>query len=107
MKNSKKIILGTGLMLAGVCSANANNLFQVEELGSSSEIQASTLGVDTKTVEAFRFQELCCGYGMHLSPKEMKKEARLVRREEKKLERASRIAARKEVKNQKEAVATR
>lgn len=106
MANPKKILLSSGLVIAGICAANANTLFQTNELGNTANIQANLLNIEAKDAEAFRFSDLCCGYGAHLTPKQTRQEARLTKKEQKKYDRALHIAARKEAKNkQKDAVA--
>ena len=109
MANAKKIILGSSLVLAGICSANANTLFQTTELGNTSTIQVNTLNITLQNAEALRVAELCCGYGgAHLTPKQVKHEIRLSKKDQKRYERDQRIAARKEAKNKsKDAVVNR
>ena len=63
MANAKKIILGSSLVLAGICSANANTLFQTTELGNTATIQADLLEISVHNANALRVSELCCGYG--------------------------------------------
>ena len=67
MANAKKIILGSSLVLAGICSANANTLFQTTELGNTSTIQANLLNVTVHNANALRVAELCCGYTSRIS----------------------------------------
>ena len=99
MANAKKIILGSSLVLAGICSANANTLFQTTELGNTSMIQSEMLNISAQDAEALRVAELCCGYGAHLTSKQIKHEIRMTKKEQKKDDRAQRIAVRKEAKS--------
>mgnify|MGYP000533361759 CR=1 FL=1 len=104
MKNTKTILIGTGLVLAGTCLANANNLMQsVEEINKAEVLEINAV----ENVEAkLNTLELCCGYGMQnnaprfIAPKDVRiakkvkrTENRLAKKENKQNKRSERVLA--------------